>query len=138
MDRYPDFIQYFVVFLVALYTLANGHLLCAPCLSLPTVQHAEHDCSHFYHQTSEVLTSAPCCSDDHNERIPCNSKDLPTIIVQRSADELAKLLKIHIVDSISIVYAKCQSELVRFRSISTFHPPASSLRLHLLYAVLAI
>ena len=137
MDRYPDFIQYLVVCLVAVYALADGHLLCAPCLASSENHCVEH-CDHLHRQTQEVFTSTGCCSDDHSGRPPCNGNDLPAIIVQCSTDELEKLLEIYIVGSVSTVYMEYQPKLVRFHDTPTFHTSAPSLRLHLLYGVLVI
>ena len=137
MDRYPRTcrhigIRYFAVFLVALHILAGGHVICAPCLSSPVVHHTEHDCGHPHHQASEILTSA-CCSDDHGGKPPCNGNDLPAIVVPSSADELAKLLEIAVADGVSVVHAACRQ--VVFRDTETYY---SSVRLHMLYAVLVI
>ena len=128
MSCYPDFIRYLTVSLAVLYALAGGHLLCAPCLAS-----SRHICEHHQHYTSGILTSANCCSDDHNRRLLCNGNELPAIVVQCSADKLAKLLELH---AGIFVFAEYQPSLPGFHDTLTLYSSARSLRLHLLYGVL--
>ena len=128
MDRYSDFVRYLVIFLAALYTLADGHLICAPCLAS-----SQHICEYPQHHTPGILTSASCCSDDHNRRLLCSGNDLPAIIAQCCTDKLATLLE----NSTSgFVFATYQPTLLGVRDTLTSYSSARSLRLHLLYGVL--
>ena len=135
MDRYPGFVRYFVICLVAVYTLADGHLLCAPCLASSENHCVEH-CDLLHRQTQEVFTSPSCCSEDHNGRPLCNGNDLSAIVAQCCTEELVKLLEWHITDCTFAVHAKCRQ--VVLIDVETYYPSALSLRLHLLYGVLVI
>ena len=128
MSCYSDYIRYLVISLAVLYALADGHLLCAPCLAS-----SQHICEHSQHHTPGIFTSASCCSDDHNRRLLCNGNDLPAIVVQCSVDELAKLLEFH---AGIFVFAEYQPSLPGLCDSLTLYSSARSLRLHLLYGVL--
>jgi len=137
MDRYPDYVRYLVVCLVAVYTLADGHLLCAPCLASSENHCVEH-CEYSHRQTSGVLTSTGCCSDDHNSKKNlCGGNDLPAIVVQCSTEELAKLLEWHMTDCTFATHVKCRPVVLRDAETCYFYS-ALSLRLHLLYELLVI
>jgi len=137
MDRYPDSIRYLIACLVAVYALADGHVLCAPCLSSPKIPCTQQECGHSPRQASGVVTSASCCSDDHEGRNPCNGNDLPAIVVQYSTDELAEFLEIHVADCVFVVPARYRR--VASTDAETYtYSSAPSLRLHLLYEVLVI
>jgi len=135
MSRFHVFIRYLAVFLAAVYALADGHLLCAPCLAFPSTRHMKHDCEHSHCPAPELLASA-CCSDNHDGgKFPCNGNDLPAIIVPCYAYEWVMLLDIVLAGSVFVVpaeYPPIQAETL------VSHSPAPSLRLHLLYEVLVI
>ena len=137
MERYSDSIRYLAVILAALYALAGGHLLCAPCLASPAPQCAGHICEHSQHRTPGNVTSANCCSDKHGGKSTlCNGNDFPAIVVQCSIYKLIKLLELPIGGFVSTVSAKCQPSLFGIDDAPTFCYPVFSSRLYLLYEVL--
>ena len=130
MSCYSDSIRYLVISLAVLYALADGHLLCAPCLASAPTQHV---CSHPHLHAPGTLASASCCSDGHNSRLLCSGNSLPAIVVQNSADKLAELLEFY---AGVFVFAEHQPSQPRSCDTLTLYSFARSLRLYLLYGVL--
>ena len=136
MERFSNFIRYLAVCLVAVYVLADGHLLCALCHSTCTAEHTEHDCGHSQCPPTEIPSPTHCCSE-HPGGQPCDTNTFAAVIVQRKGNESVKppvVLPIVFDSDAAVEY---QKRLTGLRTI-TSQPSASSVRLHLLYEMLVI
>ena len=136
MSGFPDSIRYLAVCLVAVYALADGHLLCTLCHSANSIEQAAHDCGHSQCLPPEIPSPTHCCSDNCEEHL-CDTAELPDIILSRSGDKPVNPLSVSFVVFNSDISVEYQPSLIGFRTI-TSHPSAPSLRLHLLYEVLVI
>ncbi|MCL2004988.1 MAG: hypothetical protein FWG73_02380 [Planctomycetaceae bacterium] len=138
MDRYPAFIRCFVILLAALYALADGHLLCAPCLANDDTHHVGHDCEHSTLPPMPTVHAATCCLGDFDGgRLLCNGNDLPAITVQCISNEFVKSLEFSLADCGFTVPGEIPVQSnADFCDDSAFLASAHSVRLHLLYGVL--
>ena len=137
MDCYPTSIRYLAVCLVMLYALTGGHFLCALCHFSHSAELTKHDCSHSQCQPPEVPPPTPCCSDNC-EGHPCDTGELPDVILQRTNDESVNPFLVSSVVFDSDVSLGYQQGHVGYHETITFNLSALSLRLHLLYRVLLI
>ena len=137
MDRYPAFVKYLAVFLIAAHMLAGGHLLCALCYSAHVIGYAKHDYGCSRCLPPEVPPPVHCYSDNC-EGHPCDTGELPAVIVQRNNDESANLSSVFSLVCDSGVFTQYQPSPSSFRDTPAFNSSALVLRLHLLYGVLVI
>ena len=136
MSRYTDFVRYFVVCLVAMFALADGHLFCALCHSTCTADSIEHDCGHSQCPIPEGLP-VYCCSD-HCDEHPCNTDEFSALIVPRKSNESASPPAVSPIIFASDIFAETPAKLPGVRDAEMCCSSALSLRLHLLYGVLVI
>ena len=130
-------IRYFAVCLIVTYASTGGHLFCALCHSAHTLVHAERHCGHFSCQSPEVLPPPYCCSETC-EGHPCDTGELPIVILQRSNDEPVNPLAVSCDVFYFVVSVEYPPGQIGFQDTITFHSSAPALRLYLFYEVLMI
>ena len=138
MNRSPDFIRYFVVFLIIQYILSDGHLLCAHFHCSHTAPHGGRNCGndHSCRQSPKDMreTCVPCEPCDHE----CNGSVKHAFRVQRNVDESVNLLQNLSTDCVIALPYEVLSDRCGYRDAITDYPSALSVRLHLLYRSLLI
>ena len=136
MDRYPALIRWFAILLAIFYAVADGHLLCAPCLADDAVHHVGNGCEHSTHPMPTVQPATCCLGEFDGGRLLCNGNDLPAVAAQCATDELLSALMDCSVVFGAVVPVEYLWKAFAFRDAMTFLVSAPSLRLHLLYGVL--
>jgi len=138
VKRYRGFIRYLSVVLAMVYALSGGHLFCAHFYHSSTTPPSETDCSHSHCcQTPEERPVSSCCSDGQCHH-GCNDNDLPAVLIQRNIDKSEKPIQSFSAGSAFNAFDECLPHPLGFRDVVAKHPPAPSLRLHLVYGVLLI
>ena len=139
MDRYPSCVNYLVLFLLLLHTLASGHLVCyAHFLPTQPEQHVAYCCDHPCCPPPEENLPVHYCQNDTCHSHHCNENKQPAIRTSRCIDETVNLMPVLIPKYISSVVVVPQSVIIGFLDTVARSPSALPLRLHLLCKVLLI